>query len=814
MAKFIKRSERGQARQSKTEASLPVGADNAVQTAVEPSAAAEEARKQAEDDAYIQHLIDAYSGESAMVQPDEDKAAQQENLPETDSDVIRYFNNPEEYKYAREKRAAGIRRGRASIFRKSADIDPVPESKPEVAHQINPVRIEHSQPGSEPDVGKYAEETAKTREVDAQTVRQSDLEQTKHAPDGKFIHPTPPEAPQAEDEPPESAEPEKEKPKVVRSGFFNDLLSDDAVPMKYPEYTEKDKEKEVKTFLINEKKRALIKLLVSGSALLLSLIFSLIPLFQSIGDAERTLHLFGGSGLAYGIVMLVLFVVGIAPLLNDFADGFALLLRKKAGLSTTVLLVWLAVLLQNIVLLFFPEQIYTQCSLYNTTALALTLMIYFTRVASITRTTDGFRILLSEDGLCAVSPIADSHRSERIGQGILEPDAKICYRAKMPQMEKYINASLLDDPSVGICTRLLPVFLGVAVLTFVLVAAVRRDLAMAISAFAAVILATAPLSVSFSLKWLLDSFNRRLNPRHGVVPGYASAVSFASADAVVFDSSELYDADSLQVYGAKTFYEYPLYDAILMAAALFIGSESPLSEVFRNVIVNRTELLPKVESLIYEDKQGLSAWVGEQKVLAGTREMMENHNIETPPHALEEKYTRGDPDRKIVYLAVDGKPAAIFVVGYHLKPAIRKELSYLVHHGFTILLRSTDPHISDTLVERQMALADDTIKVINTEAAEYFKLCRKEENQRTGTCIFSTDSTLASLRTMTAAVMLRNALDITTPFAIISSVLGLILVAVLLFVGSAAAVTGFRLFLLQGLWMVIGSFACRILAKK
>ena len=113
-----------------------------------------------------------------------------------------------------------------------------------------------------------------------------------------------------------------------------------------------------------------------------------------------------------------------------------------------------------------------------------------------------------------------------------------------------------------------------------------------------------------------------------------------------------------------------------------------------------------------------------------------------------------------------------------------------------------------------MALADDTIKVINTEAAEYFKLCRKEENQRTGTCVFSADSTLASLRTMTAAVMLRNALDITTPFAIISSVLGLILVAVLLFVGSAAAVTGFRLFLLQGLWMVIGSFACRILAKK
>lgn len=727
----------------------------------------------------------------------------EQELPPTESDVIRYFNDPEEYKYEQEKRAAGIRKGRARVFFRSGEVELMPESDPGVPHRIHSAQLEHSEPGEEPTEGKFADET-----------QPSAQEQPADGATRKFIKADPLQPKEEPEEIFSPAESEAPQRKPRRSRLFANLLSEDDLPLRYPEYTGREDEKKIREFLIRYKKSAVIKLAISAGALLLSLLFSLIPVFQSIGDTERTLHLFGGNGLAYGIVMLLLFVVGIAPLINEFSDGIALLLRKKAGSSTALLLLWIAVLLQNLVLLLMPEKIYTQCFLYNTAALALTDLVFLFRLSAITRTTASFRSLISGHSHCAITHVNDAHRSEKIGQGILEPDAKIYYRSKLPGMDKFINSSLGDDPTVGICSVLLPVCLGVAFLVFLVMAIVTKDIGAAVTGFTAVILATSPLSVGIALKGLLDSFNRSVAQDKGAIPGYSTAVAFASADAIIFDASELYDVDSLQVDGAKTFHEHQLYDVILQAAALFIESDSPLSGTFRRVIADRTELLPPVEMLIYEDRQGLSAWVGNKKILAGTRDMMINHNIETPPTALEEKYLRGDENRRIIYLAVDGELAAMFVVGYSLNPAVRKNLAYLVRHGFTILLRSTDPHINDEMVETQASLAADTIKVINTEAAEYFKMCRQEEALRVQTCLFSDNRFISSLRLMSAAVRLRNALDLTTPFAVITSVLGLLLISVLMIFSGAGAVAGWHLFLMQLLWIGIGSFACRILAKK
>ena len=726
-------------------------------------------------------------------------------LPQTESDIIRYFNDPEEYKYEQEKKAAGIRRGRAKVFRRGGSVDPTPESKPEVFHRIHAAQLEHSEPGEEPTEGKFADEAEQPEAQSADGATR------------KFIKAEPPQ-PQDESEAPFEAEAPEEaalpQPNTRRSRLFASLLAEDELPLRYPEYAEKEDEKKVRDFLIRCKRNGLIRLAVSGGALLLSLLFSLIPALQSIGETERTLHLFGGNGLAYGMVMLILFMIGIAPLITEFSDGIALLLRKRAGSSTALLLLWVAVLLQNIVLLLMPEKIYTQCFLYNTAALALTDLVYLFRLSAVARTTAGFRSLISQQPQCAITRVADAHRSEKIGQGILESDAKIYYRSKLPGMDKLINVSIGDDPTVGICSILLPVCLGVAALVFVIMAIVTKDVGAAITGFTAVILATSPLPVGVALKGLLDSFNRRVAQDRGVIPGYSTAVSFASADALIFDASELYDAQSLQLDSAKTFHDHQLYDVILQAAALFIESDSPLSETFRQVIAGKTELLPPVELLIYEDRQGLSAWVGNKKILAGTRDMMINHNVETPPDSLEKKYLQDDENRRIIYLAIDGELAALFVVGYGLKPEICKELSYLVKHGFTILLRSTDPNITDAMVEKQASLAADTIKVINTEAAEYFKMCRSEETLRTQTCLFSRDRIGASLRLMSAAVRLRNALELTTPFAIVTAVLGLVLISVLMIFSGAGAVAGWHLFLMQLLWIGIGSFACRFLAKK
>lgn len=814
MAKFIKRSERKLMNDTNNENNREIHSDG------------KENDNTAEND-YIKRLIEAYDSENntedasaaAVTEISEDGFDSIsltdfdgfEQLPQTDSDIIKQYMDSAEFKYAEEKRAAEIKRGRHSFLHRESGIDPTPEIKPEIEHKIHKVKTEHSNPGDAPENGKFADDFSGTRKVEPvkKNIQTDDaVNNTK-----KFIRPDIVKASEKKTQDGEAKSPffQQQRDNRSKSKLFSEKTD---IPNRYPEYSSSDKQREIKAFLKKIKKISLFKMLLIGGAFLVSLIFSFIPIVMSIGDTERTLHIFGGNGLAYGIVMFVLFLVGTVPLINDFAGGIAAVMKKKADSDTAVLLIWAAVIVQNIVLLINSDKIYTSCNLYNTAALAIIAGVYSLKISAITRTTEGFKILIKDGCVCAVRSVDDANRTEKIGQGILEPEARIAYRANVSFVDKFINSSLTDDPSQRICTKILPLGFIAAIIVFAVVAVVKKDICSAVSSLTAVIIVTAPLAVSFSLKWLLDSFNRRTNSSGGVIPSYSAAASFADNDSVIFDASELYSVENLNVFGAKTFNDFCLYDMMLYAAAMFINSDSPLGGVFKKVIAGKTELLPKVESLLYEDKQGLSAWIDNKKVLAGSRDLLVNHNIKVPPESLEEKYTRGLDDRKIVYISVEGEISAMIVVSYDLPENTAGDISYLVKHGYTILLRSTDANINDKFTESQLHLPADTVKVINTEAAEYFKMCRNEELKTVDSCIFGKKDFSASLKIMTSSVMLKNALVITTPLAVISSVLGLAVVALLAIFAGAGAVSGYHLFLLQAVWTVIGSFACRILAKK
>lgn len=735
-----------------------------------------------------------------------------EEFPETDSDIIKKYIDSDEYKYVEEKRAAEIKRGKYSFRYDEKGIDPIPESNPNVDHKILKVKTEHSVPAEETADGNLSADISGTRVVKSVADETADSEEK--APRERFI----------KTEPVRNSHSKKnsadrdfvksvKKESKFQSKVFSAFSGVEPVQIHYPEYSAPDKADDIIKFLTKEKKVYLVKMLILAFSLLVSFIFSCIPFLMSVNDEVPELHIFGGNALAYGIVMFIFFLLGSFPLLNDFIGGITSIFRKKADSDTAILLIWLSVFIQNIVLLANPDKIYVSCNLYNCAALVIITVAYYIKISFITRTAEGFKQLVTNDSLCAVRSVEDSHRADKIGQGILDRDSRIAYRAKTEFVDKFINSALSDDPSRKICTKLIPANLAAALLVLVIVAAVTKDFSSAITAFTAVIIVTAPVSVAFSLKWLLDSFNRRTNAVGGVIPGYSAAVDFADNDAVIFDAAELYSADNLNVLKVKTFNNFKLYNMLVYAGAMFIGYESPLGAVFRKAMDDRTDL-PNVESLIYEDKQGLSAWIDNRKVLAGSRELLINHNIKVPPISIEDSLLEGRPDRKAVYLSVEGEIAAIIAVSYNISQEVADDIAYLVRHGYTILLRSADSNLNDKFVESQTNLPDDTVKVINTEASEYFKMCRSEELKSVDSCIFSKKDIASSLKVMVSSVMLKNALVITAPLAIISSVLGFLIVALLVIFAGATSVAGYHLILLQAVWAIAGSFACRILAKK
>jgi cation transport ATPase len=137
-------------------------------------------------------------------------------------------------------------------------------------------------------------------------------------------------------------------------------------------------------------------------------------------------------------------------------------------------------------------------------------------------------------------------------------------------------------------------------------------------------------------------------------------------------------------------------DVLLYTASMVINSDGPLAEVFKKVISNSSDLLPAVKSLGYEDKMGLSGIILKQKVLFGTRNLLLNHGVEVPNERNEAKYCHDG--RRVLYLAIANKIAAMFVVSYAYDLSLAPYLKYLESSGINILVRNSDPNITENLL--------------------------------------------------------------------------------------------------------------------
>ena len=94
--------------------------------------------------------------------------------------------------------------------------------------------------------------------------------------------------------------------------------------------------------------------------------------------------------------------------------------------------------------------------------------------------------------------------------------------------------------------------------------------------------------------------------------------------------------------------------AIILAASLAIKSGSAMSNMFKDMINDKEDILVKVENCVYEDNLGILGWYGNKRMIMGSREQMKHHDIKLPDMKKVRKYA-GD-STEIIYLSVaDGK---------------------------------------------------------------------------------------------------------------------------------------------------------------
>lgn len=552
------------------------------------------------------------------------------------------------------------------------------------------------------------------------------------------------------------------------------------------------------------RRAALEKRCAFGAGLfeLLLILCGILPqVFSFFRGEGEALIFFSADQKLYSLIHLVLFAGVLLMTLPVIRSGLRALFRLKCNADSGAALAAVFALIQNILYLFFSPGANVEAHLFGAAAGLLLSANMIGKALHAKSIAKNFLFCTQDTPLYTVQKIPDEDDAYEIGRGLLlgDPDVRYSTRTAFPARFRALSEHL--EPADRLSVKLVPTVLLLSVAAGIAVAVLNQSVLNGFSALTALFCIAVPAALSLGAALPLFRANQALNAGGAMVSGYAAAQDCGETNAVVFDSSDIFKHGGCNIHGFKSFHGMRMDEAILDAAALVISAGGPLGEIFDSVILGNRRILPPVEDLSYEDRMGLSGWIHGRRILVGNRELLQHHNVELPPRQSEAKYRHDG--RQVMYLAVDGLISALFVVSYQADPNVAAHLKNLERKGITILVRTSDPNITDSFVEETFGLPQNCVKVISAQAGALYRKYRSTALQRANAGIVHDGRIQNFLRSVAACATLQSGSKLLTILQTAAAALGAALVGVLCFTSDVTMLGAVQLLLYQLFWMVI-----------
>jgi hypothetical protein len=214
----------------------------------------------------------------------------------------------------------------------------------------------------------------------------------------------------------------------------------------------------------------------------------------------------------------------------------------------------------------------------------------------------------------------------------------------------------------------------------------------------------------------------------------------------------------------------PIDSSIAKAAALTIKAESPLANIFKDILNGQPGELPKVEDVKYENKLGISGWVDNQIVLIGNRTLLENHNVKT--RSIDSERAILSAGFSPVYLAIGGIPCLLFVVQYVADPNVKYELCRLCNTNTTVVINTTDPNVTKKLICEKFDLLEESVEMIGRNGLNNLRNKTKPEESTNGFAVYK-DNPVGFLAVLSSAIRVMGVKTMMQVFHIIGIILTL-----------------------------------------
>lgn len=563
-------------------------------------------------------------------------------------------------------------------------------------------------------------------------------------------------------------------------GFFSKDESDDNdIPQEkaktVEDYTgDDDEEKSIMYELNLNIKRLFTRSLISGIIATLSIVVTVIT--RVFPDAICSAIPFAPA--AYATLNFIL--VGFSLFVNKVAmtSGLTPLMKFKGNSDTAVAVGGIAAILQTITSFFCLGDVTS----FNVNYYCVIVLLAFFannlgKLFMVLRVKDNFRFITSKSQKYAAKIYTNEDVANKMLSGTASDKTIIAYQHKTNFASNFLKISYAPDPSEDLASKIAPLTTVAALLITLLYGIAKGTFTGAINAFALVTAVAIPVSTLLAVNLPVRKLCKTLLNYGAMLAGYPSIKQFCDSTAVMIDANELFPADSIELEGIKTFEDYNVDESLLCGIAILKEAQNPIANAFDSVVAETKEKLPDVESVLYEDEMGLVGWINSERILVGSRQLMEKYSVETPNPEYEDKYT--SKGRQITYLARAGRLVAMFVTRYHADKELMAEMQRAEANGISFLIRTTDYNINNDLIASLYNLFYRSIKVLPTGLGNVLKEAQgiQEESSRSYLITHGKASSLS--RAVSGSVRIKHNISLAIVIQLIAIILGMLVASTL-----------------------------------
>lgn len=481
---------------------------------------------------------------------------------------------------------------------------------------------------------------------------------------------------------------------------------------------------------------------------------------------------------AYAILLFVLMAASLVLNRVAMLSGLSPLVHIKGNSDTAVAVAGAAGMVQIIVSFFCLGDLNGFHVNYYT---VIPMLAFFAnnvgKLYMVLRVKDNFKFVSSKGQKYASKIYNNESVAMQMMSGTAADRPIIAYQHKTEFPSNFLKISYAPDPSEDLASKLAPITTIASIIIAVMYGVVKLSFADALNAFALITAVSVPVATLLSVNAPVRKLCKTLLSYGSMLSGYPSVKQFCDSTAIMIDANELFPAESISLEGIKTFEDYGIDESLLCGIAILKEAQNPIANAFDSVVAETEETLPEVESVLYEDEIGLVGWIKSERILVGSRTLMEKYSVDVPNMEYEEKYT--SQGRQVTYLSRAGRLVAMFVTRYTPDAQLKAEMQRAETNGISFLIRTTDYNVTNDLVAKLYDLFYRSIKVLPTGLGNVLKEAEDTVEETSRSYLITNGKAASLARAVTGCVKIKHNISLSIIIQLIAVIFGLLVASTL-----------------------------------